>query len=222
MIWNYLYKQSLKEMDWSSDGVYKEYQQLIKNVARSKKCLLIVMLTSSYIFVVTTYLAIGSSLVPNIITFKSDASGNVEQIVPYRNPRLTDRQAMNWTRERVIDLLSLHFKKYYEQIRQRKDYFVGDGFIKYQESLIENETIDRIRNDGLIVTAINQKDPRIVRRWIDSGVTKWQMQVPMLQTIEGASDKPYTNRFVALVTIEETQRDEAIDGLKIRYFNILD
>jgi hypothetical protein len=74
----------------------------------------------------------------------------------------------------------------------------------------------------LIITAINQGTPRLLQKYRLDGKINWRIEMPILQTIQGASDTPETVRKVVSVTVEESRRDESIEGLKIRVFGVIE
>lgn len=168
----------------------------------------------------TTVLVIKASSSPVLLTFLNDHIRAVDVVTPNRNPPVTDRQAIHWAADKVSDLLSLHFNKYAEQVSRRKNYFSGDGWSLYQHSLINNDVIKTIKNDGLIITAINKGTPRILQKYHLNGNVNWRIEILILQTIQGASDKTITVKKKVFVTVEETRRDESVEGLKIRVFGV--
>jgi intracellular multiplication protein IcmL len=208
--------------DISVETVSLVYSENQANAKRSKLFLSLAAFLGMYTVLVTFLMVVKASNPPLLITFLNDQEGAVSQITPHRNPPVTDRQAMHWARDKVTDLLSLHFKKYADQVARRKNYFVGDGWALYQQSLLQNKVIETIKAEGLIITAINQETPRLLQKYILDGKINWRIEMPVLQTIQGASDNPATVRKVVSITVEQTRRDEAIDGLKIRVFGVIE
>jgi len=209
-------------VDVSESAVIDAYEKNQFNAKRSSLYLILAILLGVYILVATLALVVKASGPMGLLTFLESRSGAVELVTPYRNPPVTDKQAINWAREKVCDLLSLHFKKYIEQVGSRKNYFVGDGWSLYQGSLLKNKTIETIKENGLIITSINQDTPRLLQKYMLDGRTNWRIEMPILQTIQGASDAPSTVRTIVSVTVEETRRDESIEGLKIRIFGVME
>ena len=157
---------------------------------------------------------------PPMITFMSDRNGVTEGITPIINPTVADHQAVRWANDATSELLSLHFRHYAEQIERRRDLFVGEGWTLYQQSLLDNGVIDKIKESGLIITAVNSNTPRLLGRYEVGGKTNWYIQIPILQTIQGAKESGSTERKIVHITVQEARRDEALQGLQIRLFNI--
>jgi intracellular multiplication protein IcmL len=207
---------------FSEEAITSTYLINQKNAERSKLFLSMATLLGLYVMVATLVLAIKASNPPGLLTFLNDHISSAQLVTPHRNPPVTDRQAIHWARDRVCDLLSLHFKKYSDQVSRRKSYFAGDGWLFYQQSLLDNNVIKTIKEEGLIITAINQGTPRLLQKYRLDGKINWRIEMPILQTIQGASDTPETVRKVVSVTVEESRRDESIEGLKIRVFGVIE
>lgn len=201
--------------------VAQAYAENQRNAKRSQICLLVTAFLGFYTVLVTWFLVGQATSSLPLLTFQKNAQGDVGIVYASRNPPVTDRQAVHWATDKVSDLLSLHFRQYVEQINRRKNYFVGDGWVLYQQSLIDRNVINQVTSEGLIITAINKGTPRLVKVYEVSGKKNWQVDIEILQTIQGASDKLSTTSKKVTVVVEETRRDEAIEGLKIKTFYVV-
>jgi Type-IV b secretion system, inner-membrane complex component len=208
--------------DVSSDDVINTYNDNQGFALKAQRNLVISIILGIYTVIITSWLVLKSSGNFDLITFLNDKNGSVNFIVPHLNPPVTDRQAIHWAKDKAIDLLSLHFKKYPEQIARRKNYFVGDGWALYQKSLIDNKVIEKIKSEGLIITAVSQSTPKLLQKYSLDGKINWRIEIVVLQTIQGASDIPLTVKKRVSVTVEQTRRDDAIEAMKIRIFGIID
>ncbi len=159
---------------------------------------------------------------PNDITFTHDGKGYFERVHVYRNPILSNRQAVAWAKTKVTELLSLHFRGLDQQIEQRRYYFADDGWDQYKQSLQDNKTIEIVKNQGLVITAVNHQPPRLIGKSRLRGRTQWKIEIPVLQTIQGAANKDNTQTRRAFVMVEETKRSVAIDGLRILTFEVFE
>jgi len=198
-------------------SVYKEIQNNVKSINLNLSICTGLGLYTAVVALVLSYITVSP---PELITYTSSETNGVLSITPHRNPPHTDRQAMHFASDKVCDLLSLHFKKYAEQIRRRENYFIGDGWRLYQLSLINNKTIETIKKQGLIVTAVNESKPRLLAKYLLDGKVNWKIEMKILQTIVGSSDKPLTKTLTVAVTLEEARRDDAYEGYKIRLFGV--
>jgi hypothetical protein len=210
------------DLDISAKDVNNTYVQNQTFARDSQRNLVISIFLGLYTVIITSILVLKSSGSYDLITFLNDKRGGVSFIVPHLNPPVTDRQAIHWAEDKATDLLSLHFKTYSEQISRRKNYFVGDGWSLYQQSLIDNKVIETIKSEGLIITAVSQSTPKLLQKYSLDGKINWRIELVVLQTIQGASDIPTTVKKRVSVTVEQTRRDEAIDAMKIRIFGIIE
>ncbi len=156
---------------------------------------------------------------PPIEAFTTNRNGVYERITPLVNPSVTEEQAIGWVKGAVIDLMSIRFDRYEEQIASREKYFYGDGFGKYRDNINTN-VVPVIRDELLIVTAINNGSPILIRKQTISGVVQRTYQISMLQTTQGPTSDRKTERRVVVVTIAEATRDKSIRGLQIKRFYV--
>lgn len=192
-----------------------------KDRGNTKTLLTIILLLSVYVSGASLYLSymVYQPKLPH--TLLADGKGGFEKITPIVNSRVTVRQASEWVAKRASGLLSLHHKKYPAQINYYKSFFLGEGGALYHQSLIDNGTLATLDKDNLIITAIHTAEPRRARSYRVDGALNWEFQIPMIQTIQGMSDKLSTEKRVVAITVQETSRDVAIDGLQIRSFNMI-
>lgn len=197
-----------------------EYESTRKLIRNSQIYLYMIGVFSIITVVSTLILSTYVNRPPNMLNMVSDAAGTVESVYPVINPQVTDKQAILWANDATSELLSLHFKKYNEQLAFRKRLFVGGGWELYRQSLIENNVIESIIEKGLVITAGNAETPRLYDKRKVDGKVNWYLEIPVFQTVVGARDGAITVKKKVYITVQETRRDEALDGLKIRLFNI--
>lgn len=207
---------------WNIDEavVGDQYASLVFSIRTARLRLMMISGVALLIMVSTLYLAYFVSTPPRMLTIISDTKGVVNNVQPVINPRVTDKQAIEWANDATAELLSLHFKRYEQQLEYRKRLFVGGGWDLYRASLIENEVISSIVEKGLIITAGNSDTPRLVRKAKVEGQMNWYLEIPVYQTIVGARDGSITVQKYVAIAVQETRRDEALEGLKVRLFNI--
>lgn len=208
-------------LEYSDEEITEIQNDNVQKAKRIKRFLMCTAGLGFYTAALAFYLFLMASGSIPLVTFLNDHNGSTDVIIPHRNPPVTDRQAIHWARDKAVELLSLSFDGYADQIRRRKHYFVDDGWMKYQLSLIENKVTETLREEGLIITAINQDTPRLLQSYSLNGNKNWRIEMPILQTIQGASDTPKTIKKIVSITVEQTRRDEAIEGLKIRVFGVI-
>lgn len=143
-------------------------------------------------------------------------------LTPERNPRVYDQQVLRTAKEKGIILTSINFSDYKAQLAESKNWFSGEGWNIYINSLKANKVIETVEKDGLVITSIASASPILMRKFELNGKMNWQVRVPIYQTIQGPSKVPAINKRTLLLTMEEARRDESPDGLMIREFTVSD
>ena len=172
---------------------------------------------SIYIALVVIALTSITSEPPAVEAFATDHAGHETNLSPVINPNVTEEQAVRWVTGAVIDLMSIRFATFDRQIRLREPYFYGDGYQRYRENLYSN-VVPIVRDELLIVTAINVGKPKRVRMQRIGDVIQRTYQVKVLQTTQGPTSERKTEKRVVVITVVETTRDESITGLQIKRF----
>lgn len=144
------------------------------------------------------------------------------RLTPDVNPKVMDRHALKAAKERGIALTSINFSDYKQQLLEGRNWFSGDGWKIYMDSLTANKVVETVVKDGLVITSISSSDPVLVRKYVLNGKLNWLIKVPIYQTVQGAAKVPSISKRVLILTMEEARRDQSPDGLLIREFSVGD
>ena len=145
-----------------------------------------------------------------------DRDNNVEYVEPLVNPSINYTYAGDIAEDFAEDLLSLHFLKIDKQIQSRNSYFFQGYFAPlYMEPLIESNSINKIKNQKLIVTATTVRKPRLQGVLLDKGYRTFIFNIPIIQTMYGPSGDPETKSLMLHMRLRQVVRTENINGLVI-------
>ena len=145
-----------------------------------------------------------------------DRDNNVEYVEPLVNPSINYTYAGDIAEDYAEDLLSFHFLKIDKQIQSRNSYFFQGYFAPlYMESLIESNSINKIKNQKLIVTATTVRKPRLQGVLLDKGYRTFIFNIPIIQTMYGPSGDPETKSLMLHMRLRQVIRTENINGLVI-------
>ncbi|HJN37779.1 MAG TPA: DotI/IcmL family type IV secretion protein [Gammaproteobacteria bacterium] len=127
--------------------------------------------------------------------------GTVIDINYLRAPIKSTEDVMQWAAMVSSKALSLNFSQYEEQMSQLRPYFTENGWQKYSEALTTSGYLDQVKKKRLYVTAINNKSPMIPKwGYINNGSEfYWKAQVPLILSIQTASETKKKNRMVTLL-----------------------
>lgn len=206
-------------MNLNAETIAEIHRDNLRSARRTVGANLLSLLITAYIAVLVFVLSLTTAVPPPISAFSTDRAGLETRLSPVVNPAVTEEQAIRWVKGAVIDLMSIRFDRYETQIESRERYFYGEGFDKYRENLYAN-VVPVIRDELLIVTAINVGKPKRVRMQRIAGVVQRTYQVTMLQTTQGPTSERKTEKRVVVITVTETTRDKSIHGLQIKRFYV--
>jgi hypothetical protein len=145
-----------------------------------------------------------------------DRDNNVEYVEPLVNPSINYTYAGDIAEDYAEDLLSFHFLKIDKQIQSRNSYFFQGYFAPlYMEPLIESNSINKIKNQKLIVTATTVRKPRLQGVLLDKGYRTFIFNIPIIQTMYGPSGDPETKSLMLHMRLRQVVRTENINGLVI-------
>ena len=83
------------------------------------------------------------------------------------------------------------------------------------EPLIESNSINKIKNQKLIVTATTVRKPRLQGVLLDKGYRTFIFNIPIIQTMYGPSGDPETKSLMLHMRLRQVVRTENINGLVI-------
>ena len=145
-----------------------------------------------------------------------DRDNNVEYVEPLVNPSINYTYAGDIAEDYAEDLLSFHFLKIDKQIQSRNSYFFQGYFAPlYMEPLIESNSINKIKNQKLIVTATTVRKPRLQGVLLDKGYRTFIFNIPIIQTMYGPSGDPETKSLMLHMRLRQIVKTENINGLVI-------
>ncbi len=206
-------------MNVNAETIAEIHRDNLRSARRTVGANLLSLLITAYIAVLVFVLSLTTAVPPPISAFSTDRAGLETRLSPVVNPAVTEEQAIRWVKGAVIDLMSIRFDRYETQIASRDRYFYGEGFEKYRENLYAN-VVPVIRDELLIVTAINVGKPKRIRMQRIAGVVQRTYQVTMLQTTQGPTSERKTEKRIVVITVTETTRDKSIHGLQIKRFYV--
>lgn len=205
----------------TADDIEAAYKGIKRDSLIIRGSLMLIMVFT----VVATVAAFGlmkrAGLGVNVLAYLKSETGRYAVIVPTKNPAVTDRQASHWAALRVVDLLSINFKSAEYDVMRRRAYFQPEAWDLYIGSIIENDIINKVLTDGLIINTVVLNKPQIVKKYRESGNISWYIQMNVMQSIQGATDKTQNNRLKVIIDVEEVSRDKALEGLLIKQFMVL-
>jgi intracellular multiplication protein IcmL len=134
-----------------------------------------------------------------------------------------DLAAPNWTRDTVAEfanrtmvaIYTLRWDRYQEELQQRRDFFTADGWPALMTAFERAGTLDYLRNERLIASAVPLEAPLVVDEGLNpEGRYTWLVEVP-LEVSYRKADSRSTQRLVATLTIVQVPVEENPRGLAV-------
>jgi hypothetical protein len=201
----------------SSDDIKICYFEQLESKRQIYRNLNLLMAVTLYIILICTGLFHMALKEPDIITRLWDGKAIYEPITPIRNPKVTDRQVINWSKKVGAELLTFHFQRL-RDLFEREEYFIDSAFDKYLDSILATNTDLAVKSDYLIVHASYNDEPLIISKREGLFGTEWGVRFGVVQTVKGASNTTTTSNLMVTMYVTEVDRDESTVGLKIISF----
>lgn len=129
--------------------------------------------------------------------FATTDAGQLIPLYPTTLPVVTNQTILNWVTSNLTTLYSLDFVHYREQLNQTQKFFTPDGWSQFQTAFADQ--LKNIQTEQLITSATETNVPVITGTGVFDGVYKWQVQVPLLISLQQGKTISTKNVLVTLV-----------------------
>mgnify|MGYP001237096724 CR=1 FL=1 len=126
----------------------------------------------------------------------------------------------SWTSLIAVQLFSVDFFRFNQQINALKPFFTDDGWAAMNEALDSSGWKQSIVNTKLSSTAVLSSPPIVTKHGVMNGAYTWVISFPLLVTYESASEKRQETRSCILTVrriptdFKKDQAGIAIDSFK--------
>ncbi len=135
----------------------------------------------------------------------SDA-GQLIPLYPTVQPVVTNETVLNWVSRNVPSIYALDFIHYREQLDKTQGYFTPEGWSQFQVAFAGQ--LQNIKSEKLITSATQTDIPVVTGTGVFSGVYKWQVQVPMLISLQ-QGDKVSTKKVLLTIVVDRVNNVSA-------------
>jgi len=209
-----------EEEDLCDSAVAQERTQQI-NAYRAFSLGMTICSVLCLVTVVLTILVVYNAVrPPGLNAYISDGELFTRRVTPLLNRRPTTPEAKQWVKESVAELMSLHFRTLREDLPRRRELFTAGGYEAYVASLSKMGVIDQVREQGLVITAVNKTEPLMDKGAIVRGKAVWIFVFDVIQTVQGAASEHSTRVLTARAKVEQVDRKAAAVGLKISVLDL--
>ncbi len=162
-----------------------------------RRCIWILMISLVLnIILVCGFIFYTSKPKQNFFFAVTDA-GQLVPLYPTSQPIVSNSTVLNWVSKNVPDIYSLDFVHYKEQLNSVQPYFTPAGWSQFQTAFAPQ--LKAIIDEKLIASAVPNDVPVITGSGIFSGVYKWQVQIPMVISLQKGNSVTTQNVLLTIV-----------------------
>lgn len=129
--------------------------------------------------------------------FATTDAGQLIPLYPTAQPVVTNATVLNWVSKNVPQIYALDFVHYREELNDVQQYFTTAGWSQFQTAFAPQ--LKDILNEKLITTAAITDVPVVTGSGIFDGVYKWQVQVPMVISLQKGDTVSTQNVLLTIV-----------------------
>lgn len=147
--------------------------------------------------------------------FIDTVSGSDIEVFPLSEPNVTSTSIIKWVTQAATSAYTLDFYQYQENIDALREYFTIDGYENYVQSLQASNSLNKIIEEKLVVTAVATDTAVILQEGEMAGVYTWRIQVPLLLNYQGASTTGTKKTIAVGLLVTRVPTNEAPKGIGI-------
>lgn len=136
---------------------------------------------------------------------------------PLDRPNVSTKALLSWVTLAATSTFTFDFVNYQDQLNKVKDYFTAAGYEEFQTALQEAETITKIDEEKLVLSAVAVGPAIILDEGQQRGRYTWQVQVPLLVRYQSASVNE-TRIQIVTVLVTQVSTSDAPKGIGIAQY----
>lgn len=140
-------------------------------------------------------------------------NGNTTQMINLSEPNVSTDTLLRWVSLAITSAYTIDFVDYKQNLDSLKPYFTKSGYKNFL--LAANSRIDDIVKQKLISTAVITGTPVLLGEGTISGFYSWRIQLPLLLSYQGASEKSTKQNLAVNVLVMRVPTKEANTGIGI-------
>ncbi|MGD9108490.1 MAG: type IVB secretion system apparatus protein IcmL/DotI [Gammaproteobacteria bacterium] len=132
--------------------------------------------------------------------FATTDSGRIIPLIPLNQPNLSENNVLQWASQALVSIFSFDFLHYQRSFQESRKYFTTSGWNSFMEALSQAKTIQTVKDQRLIVSAVLNGAPIISNQYIIGGRYTWEAQIPLLISYQGTNS--YSDNILATLKIQ--------------------
>lgn len=162
------------------------------------------------------YLAISR---PEPRYFATTADGRLFEMAPLNQPNLAHEALFAWASQAAVKPYVFDFKNYRTQIQEASKNFTPGGWKDFLEAIQGSNLLQLVQSKQLVVSATPASSPVLVNEGVVAGRYAWKVQLPIVVTYSGGSEKTTQNQnLMVTMVIVRVPTIDSPQGIGINQF----
>jgi intracellular multiplication protein IcmL len=145
--------------------------------------------------------------------FVEDLNGNTAKMLNLKEPNVSTDALFRWVSLAITNAYTINFVDYQQTLDALKPYFTKSGYQNFLEA--SDNRLQDIIKQKLISTAVVSGTPVLLEEGTVHGFYSWRMQLPIMLSYQGASEKSTKQNLAVNVLVMRVPTKEANTGIGI-------
>lgn len=185
-----------------------------------KRLLGVVSILLVAIAAMITFIFIQFYTKPKLEFYALDADEEIIEpsLIALDEPNVSTQGLLSWASVAATAAYTLDFQNYETKLASIREYFTQSGYDNYLAALDAQGKIDDIVSQQLLVTSVISGTPVVLSEGILEGRRAWKLQLPLLVTYQGASEKSTRQNIAVNMMVTRVPTTDAPKGIGIVQF----
>ena len=144
-----------------------------------------------------------------------EKDGKSFPLTPLYEPNVSTKALLRWATLAATSAYTMDFVHYEKTLDEIRSFFTQAGYDNYINTLTANNFIEDVRLKKLIVSAVLVGTPVVLSEKVYQGFYTWNIQLPLLITFQGASEKASKERRAVTLLVTRVPTKDASTGIGI-------
>ena len=146
--------------------------------------------------------------------FATTEDGRMVPMVALSQPNLSNPALMSWVAQASTEVMTFGFNDYRRRLQEASRHFTEEGWKSFTNALKSARMLEAVETQTQVITAAPRGAPVLKAEGSINGQYQWQVQIPMVLTIQSGSKKRTDNWMVTLLVVR-VSRLESPNGVGI-------
>jgi len=146
--------------------------------------------------------------------FATTEDGRLIPMVSLTQPNLSNPALMSWVAQASTEVMTFGFSDYRRRLQQASRNFTQRGWESFTTALERSRIIESIEANSQVISAAPSGAPVLTYEGVVNGQYQWNVELPMVLSVESGSKKR-TENWIVQIVIVRVPRLESPNGVGI-------